>query len=317
MKLVMLDAELVNPGDLSWGDFARLGEWEVYLETPREEIAARLAGADIALTNRAPIRAETVQKCPSLRYIGLFSTGHNQVDIEAAKRQGIVVSNVPGYSTACVAQHTIALLLAAVNHVEAYHADVQSGGWTRKGQSLLQYPLAELQGKTMGIVGLGSIGRAVAKIAAALGMRVLAAGSRPTAEGEALARYCTLEELLAASDVVSLHCPLLPATKNIIDEAALARMKPGAILLNTARGRLIDEEALAKALHSGHITAAGLDVFSKEPLPPGSPLLTAPNCLITPHVAWTAPETRSRLLGVVLSNLQAFLAGRPENVVNP
>ena len=316
MKIVVLDTELVNPGDLAWDDFSRLGELVLYPGTPPEKAAARLAGADVALLNRVSMTRDTLRECPSLRYIGLFSTGYNQVDIAAARQQGITVSNVPGYSTVSVSQHTIALLLAATNHVASLTGQVQSGAWVHSEQTFPQDTPSELYGKTLGIIGLGNIGKAVAGIAAALGMRVLATGTRPTPEGEALATFCTLPELLAASDVVSLHCPLLPATRHIIDEAALACMKPGAILLNTSRGPLIDDAAVAQALHSGHLAAAGLDVLPKEPPAPGSPLLSAPRCFITPHMGWRTPETRARLLGQVLRNLLAFLEGNPENVVS-
>lgn len=318
MRIVVLDGEIANPGDLSWDGLAELGELTVYENTTAGQMAERIGNAEAVILNKVPLGLAVMELCPHLRYIGLLSTGYNIVDIEAARQRGIPVCNVPGYSTAGVAQSAIALLLEICNQVGHHSAEVHAGKWAAtKDWSFWSKNLIELQGKTMGIIGFGNTGRATGKIAAALGMRVLAAGSRPTPEGAAIAEYVELPRLLAQSDVVSLHCPLLPATKRMINKETIGKMKEGAILLNTARGQLLNDDDVAAALHSGKLYAAGLDVVSHEPIPDDSPLLVAPNCFITPHIAWAARETRKRLLEVVAQNLKAFVSGAPQNVVNP
>lgn len=316
MKIVILDADKANPGDLSWDAFEALGELTVYDDTPREKVAARMAGADAVLVNKTILSGDTLRASKGLRYVGLFSTGTNVVDLEAARRCGITVTNVPGYATNAVAQHTFALLLEICNRVGAQSASTRRGDWPRRGWTYWDDPLTELCGKTFGVIGFGSIGRQSGRIASAFGMRVLAAGSRPSEEGRAIGEYTTLEDLLPRSDIVSLHCPLTPETENLISAATLAQMKPGAILLNTARGGLVVDADLAQALNSGKLAAAGLDVVSREPMREDNPLRSAPNCFITPHVAWVALETRRRLLEIAADNLRAFLADAPQNVVN-
>ncbi|MDL2324209.1 D-2-hydroxyacid dehydrogenase [Ruminococcaceae bacterium OttesenSCG-928-A16] len=317
MDIVVLDGGIANPGDLSWAEFEKFGNLTVYEDSNRHNAAARIGAAQVVILNKVPITRETMQACPGLKYIGLLSTGYNIIDIQAAKELGIIVCNVPGYSTDAVAQHTIALLLEICNQVGHHSAEVFDGQWSEtEGWSFWNTPLIELSGKTLGVIGFGSIGQATGKIAKALGMQVLATGSRPTPQGQALAQYVPLQQLLAQSDVVALHCPLLPQTENIINKENINKMKQGAILLNTARGGLVQEQDLADALNSGRLTAAGLDVVSREPIRSDNPLLHAKNCFITPHIAWAAYETRARLLALVQDNLQAFLQGKPTNVVN-
>lgn len=317
MKIVILDADKANPGDLSWAPLEKLGKLEVYADTPKDKVIQNIGDAQIVISNKTVLTKEIIDACPSIKYIGLLSTGYNQIDIEAAAQRGIPVCNAPGYSTMAVAQHTIALLLELTNHVAHYGQVVSQGQWGKDGSwCFWDSPMHELLDKTIGIVGFGSIGQAVGRIATALGMRVLATGSRPTEEGKKIAEYVQLEQLLAESDVVTLHAPLLPQTKNLINAERIAQMKDGAILLNTARGGLVDDEVLANSLHSGKIAGAGLDVVSKEPIRDDNPLLRAPRCIITPHIAWVPEETRGRLLKLVETNIQAFLAGKPQNVVN-
>lgn len=315
LKIVILDADKANPGDLSWEAFESLGEVTVYPDTPTAEVIARMAGADAVFTNKTVLSGDAIRAAGSLRYIGLFSTGVNVVDLAAARECGVTITNVPGYASQAVAQHTFALLLEICNHVGAQSASVRRGDWPQRGWTYWDAPLAELAGKTFGVIGFGSIGRQSGNIARALGMPVLAAGSRPTEEGKAIAEYTGTDDLLARSDVVSLHCPLTPETKGLIGAAALAKMKPGAILLNTARGGLVVDADLANALNSGRLAAAGLDVVSHEPMRDDNPLRTAQNCYITPHTAWSALETRRRLMGIAAENLRAFLDGKPQNVV--
>lgn len=317
MKIVILDGKIANPGDLSWDAIGAFGELVVYEDTPKELVVKRLEDADIVIDNKVPIGREDIAALPKLKLIALLSTGYNVIDIEAAKERGIPVSNVPGYSTAAVAQSTIALLLEICNQVGHHSAQVHEGMWGKtKNWSFWSKDLMELQGKTMGIIGFGSIGQATGAIARALGMQVLATGSRPTPQGEAIGTYVDLDTLLARSDVVSLHCPLLPQTKGIICKKNIEKMRDGAILLNTARGPLLVDDDVAQALHAGKLRGLGMDVASKEPIEDDNPLLAAPGCFITPHIAWAAKETRARLLGMVADNIQAFLNGVPQNVVN-
>ena len=318
MKIVILDGYTENPGDLSWEGFAALGELTVYERTAAADIVPRIGDAEIVYTNKTPITAETLAACPNLRYIGLLATGYNVVDVAAAKARGVAVTNIPTYGTAAVAQFAIAMLLEICHHV-AHHSDaVHAGRWTANPDwCFWDYPLIELDGKTMGIIGFGRIGQATGRIARALGMRVLAYDSRPSDAGRAIAEYVPLDELLAVSDVISLHCPLFPETEGIVNKANIARMKDGVILLNNSRGPLVVEQDLSDALNSGKVYAAGLDVVSTEPIRPDNPLLKAKNCFITPHISWAPRESRQRLMDIAVENLRAFLAGAPVNVVNP
>lgn len=318
MQIVILDAEIANPGDLSWEELEQMGQVTAWPNTKPDEVAGRIGKAEAVITNKVPITAKAIAACPSLRYIGLLSTGYNVVDIAAAKAAGVPVCNVPGYATAGVAQSTFALLLEICNQVGRHSAEVHAGRWGQtQDWSFWSTSLVELAGKTMGIIGFGTIGKAVARIAKAMDMRVVAYSRTQNEEGRTLAEYLPLNDVLRQSDVVSLHCPLLPETEGMINADAISKMKDGTILLNTARGALLNEEAVAEALNSGKLYAAGLDVVAKEPITENNPLLGAKNCFITPHIAWAAHETRQRLLGVVAANLRAFLAGNPTNVVNP
>ena len=317
MKIVILDAYAANPGDLSWDEFAALGELTVYDRTAPEDVAARIGDAEVVFINKVRLTDEIFAACPNLKLVSILATGYNIVDLAAAKRRGITVCNVPGYSTRAVVQMTFALLLEICQQVGLHSGAVHTGRW----QSCPDFcfwdrPLIELDGKTMGIVGYGAIGSAVGTVAQALGMKLLvtARHEKPVPEG---ARFVSLPELLAQSDVVSLHCPQTAENDRMIDAGALAQMKDGAILLNTARGGLLDEQAVADALRSGKLLAAGMDVVSAEPIRADNPLLTAPNCFLTPHIAWAPLETRRRLQAISAENLRAFLAGKPQNVVNP
>ena len=320
MKIVVLDGYCLNPGDLSWEGFAAMGEITVYDRTPledEEEIARRIAGAEVVLTNKTPLSRAIISGSKSLRYIGVLATGYNVVDIDAAGELGIPVCNVPAYGTSAVAQFAIALLLEICHHVGGHDQAVHEGAWSCcPDYCFWNWPLIELAGKTMGIIGYGRIGRAVGTVAAALGMKVVATGPHPWPAGTAAADWMPLEELLRCSDVVSLHCPLTPDTKGIIDRKAISMMKEGAILINNSRGPLIVEQDVADALNSGRLLAAGMDVADTEPLSPDSPLLTAKNCIITPHISWAPRETRKRLMDIAVENLRAFLDGRTMNMVN-
>ena len=319
MDIVVLDGYTENPGDLSWEGFRALGNMTIYDRTPKEdtqEIIKRIGGAQAVLTNKTPIRSQVIDACPDLKYIGLFSTGTDAVDCEYAAKRGVTVANVPSYSTAAVAQHAIALLLDICSKVAQHNASVHAGEWQDcpdfcywKGS------ITELSGLTMGIIGFGEIGRATGRIARAMGMEVLATGSRVRPEGLEIGRYVDLDTLLGQADVISLHCPLKPETRQIINVDTLSKMRPGVIIINTARGGLVDEAALAAALATGRVAAAGVDVVSVEPIRPDNPLLKAPNCVITPHAAWTPRTCRQRVMDIAVSNMRAWIEGRPENVV--
>ncbi|MDR1806762.1 MAG: D-2-hydroxyacid dehydrogenase, partial [Propionibacteriaceae bacterium] len=296
--IVILDGYTENPGDLSWSGFADLGELTVYDRTAPADAAARIGAADIVLTNKVPVTAAVMDACPALRYIGVLATGVNVVDLPAAAARGLTVTNIPAYSTASVAQFTFALLLEICHHVGEHTASVRRGVWANSPDfTYWDYPLIELAGKTMGLVGFGQIGQAVARIAQAFGLRVLACNARGTTgvteSGVTLAPF---EDVIARSDIVSLHCPLTDANRGLIDAAAIGRMKPGAILLNTARGPLLVERDVADALNAGRLSAAAVDVVAEEPIRPDNPLLTARNCFITPHIAWAPFEARARLM---------------------
>ena len=316
MKIVLLDAHTANPGDLSWDPLHAIGPCDIHPRTPTSEIVARCAGAAIVITNKAPLSRATISQLPDLKYIGVTATGTNIVDLAAAREHGITVTNVPGYSTPSVAQLVFALILEMTHHVGHHTRSVQQGGWSACPDfSYWDHPLIELSGRTLGLVGFGDIGRAVARIALAFNMNVLASRrhwNEPPPDG---VTACSSDEVFSRSDIVSLHCPLTPDTEHLVNERTLAIMKPTAWLINTSRGPLIDEPALARALHQHTLAGAGLDVLSVEPPPADHPLLHAPNCLITPHLAWATQEARHRLIAAVAANLNAFLQGRPANVV--
>lgn len=320
MKIVILDGYTENPGDLSWDALGEFGELTIYDRTSRTdtaEIISRIGDAEIVITNKTPISKPVIDACPAMRYIAVLATGYNVVDVAYAREKGIPVSNVPSYGTAAVGQFTIALLLEICHHVAHHSETVYAGKWASCPDFCYwDYPLIELEGKTMGIIGFGRIGQATGRIARALGMEVLATGSRPTEQGSAIARYTDLDTLLAASDVIALHCPLFPETAGMINRDTIARMKDGVILLNTARGGLIVEQDLADALNSGKVAAAGVDSVSSEPIRSDNPLLKAKNCIITPHIAWGARESRQRIMDCTAENLRAFLSGNPINTVN-
>ena len=317
MKIVILDGYTQNPGDLSWDGFRALGELTVYDRTPKEEIVSRIGDAPIVITNKTPITAETLAACPNIRYIGVLATGYNVVDTAAAKARNIPVTNIPAYGTQAVAQFAIAMLLEICHHVADHSRAVHEGRWTSCPDFCFwDYPMIELAGKTMGIIGFGRIGRAVGRIAAAMGMNVIAYSRSQCDEGRAIGEYVSLDELFRRSDVISLHCPLFPETKGIICKESIAKMKDGVILLNNGRGPLIVEQDVADALNAGKIYYAGVDVVDVEPILPDNPLLKAKNCLITPHISWAPLESRQRLMNIAVDNLKKYLDGMPVNVVN-
>ena len=317
MKIVVLDGYTENPGDLSWNGLESLGELTVYDRTQPDEIAARIRGAGAVYVNKVALDRETIFSAPDLKFIGVLATGYNVVDIAAARERGIAVCNIPTYGTAAVGQFAIAMLLEICHHV-AHHSDaVHAGRWEQNADwCFWDYPLIELAGKTMGIIGFGRIGQTTGRIARALGMNVIAYDEYESGAGRALAEYTALDALFARSDVIALHCPLLPSTQGIINRENIAKMKEGVIILNNARGPLIVEQDLADALNSGKVYAAGLDVVSTEPIRGNNPLLKAKNCLITPHISWAPKESRQRLMEIAADNLRRFLEGSPVNVVN-
>jgi glycerate dehydrogenase len=314
MKIVVLDGYAANPGDLSWEAFERFGDVTVHERTLKDKVLERSHGAEILLTNKTVLDRATINALPELRYVGVLATGYNVVDIDAAREAGVVVTNVPAYSTPSVVQATFALILELTSKVGLHDTGVHRGKWTRSADfSYTEASLVELSGLTIGIVGLGAIGGAVAKVALAFGMKVLAHTNSPkSVEG---VQFVDLDTLLRESDVVTLHCPLTDATRNLINDQTLSLMKPRAFVINAARGPIVDEAALARALNDGRIAGAGLDVLSTEPPKADNPLLSAKNCIITPHVAWATKAARKRLLDVAADNVRAFLAGRPTNVI--
>ena len=318
MKIVILDGQAVNPGDLSWDCFNQFGTVTVYQNTTTEaDVITRIADNEIVLVNKAPITAAVLETCPAIRLVCVVATGYNVVDCQAARAKGIPVCNVPSYGTNAVAQFTIALLLEICHRISYHDALVHEGEWGKCGSFCFwRTPQMELAGKTLGIIGFGKIGRAVARIGRALGMKVLAHSRSENSEGKKLAEYVALENLLSEADIISLHCPLFPETEKMINRDTISRMKDGAILLNTSRGGLLDESAVAEALRSGKIRAAAVDVVSQEPIAESNSLLTAPNCIITPHMAWAPIESRRRLVDCVMENILCFLEGNPQNVVN-
>lgn len=316
MDIVVLDGGTTNPGDLSWAPLEALGRVTVYDSTPADCVVKRAQNAEALIVNRIVLNRAVLDALPKLRYIGTLATGYNTIDVRAAREKGVTVCNVPLYCVETVAQLTLALLLALCCRVEQLSAVTRSGGWNDAVEAThTTAPILELSGKTLGILGFGNIGRAVAQLGLALGMRVLV-HSRTQRALPAGCTWCGFETLFETADVVSLHCPLTDETRGIVGASVLARMKPTALLINTARGALVDENALADALNSGRLAGAGLDVMAEEPPRADHPLLTAKNCLITPHIAWASREARLRLIDAVAGNLRAFLAGQPVNVVS-
>ena len=320
MKLVILDGYTENPGDLSWDILKSFGPLTVYDRTDpadEAEIIRRIGDSEIVITNKTPITRSVLDACPAVRYITVLATGYNIVDTGASKEKGIPVSNVPAYGTAAVGQFAIALLLEVCHHIGHHNESVHRGDWERcRDFCYWDYPLIELAGKTMGIIGFGRIGQTTGRIAKALGMRVLASGSRPTEQGRAIAEYVSLDFLLENADVIALHCPLFPETKGLINRDTIRKMKDGVIIINNSRGPLIVEQDLADALNSGKVAAAAVDVVSTEPIRGDNPLLAAKNCIITPHISWASRESRQRILDCTEANIRAFLDGTPQNVVN-
>lgn len=317
MKIVILDGHSANPGDLSWKALEEFGELTVYDRTSKAEIVERTKDANAILTNKVALREEVLEKLPNLKYIGVLATGYNIIDTAAATARGITVCNVPAYSTSSVAQMVFAHILTITNRVEHYTAQIREGEWSRKSDFCYwDTPLRELSGKTIGIVGLGDIGYRVACIAHYFGMDVYAFTSKNAPVLPEYIRKTTMDGLLAASDILTLHCPLTASTRELIDESALERMKRGAILINTARGPLVNEQAVAAALQSGQLAAYGADVMCAEPPAADNPLLVQPNAYLTPHVAWASIEVRTRLVNIAVENMRAFVDGAPQNVVN-
>ncbi|WP_122642274.1 D-2-hydroxyacid dehydrogenase [Luxibacter massiliensis] len=320
MKIVILDGYTENPGDLSWEGFENIGELDVYDRTSLSDIKeaiSRIGDAEAVLTNKTPLPKAVIDASPNLKYIGVLATGYNVVDVDAAKEKGIVVSNIPSYGTAAVGQFAIALLLEICHNIGHHNQAVKEGRWeSNPDWCFWDYPLIELAGKTMGIIGFGRIGQATGKIAKALGMRVIANDEFPSEGGKEIAEYVSREELFAQADVISLHCPLFPSTQGLVDKENIAKMKDGVIILNNSRGQLIVEQDLADALNAGKVYAAGLDVVSTEPIKGDNPLLEAKNCIITPHISWAPKESRQRLMDIAVENLERFIKGEPVNVVN-
>ncbi|HIZ61068.1 MAG TPA: D-2-hydroxyacid dehydrogenase [Candidatus Dorea faecipullorum] len=318
MKIVVLDGYTLNPGDISWGGMEDLGEVTVYDRTKPEDIIERIGDAEVVYTNKTPITKETLDACPSIKFIGVLATGYNVIDIAAAKEKGIPVSNIPTYGTAAVSQFAIALLLELCHHIGEHSDAVKAGEWSSNPDwCFWKHPLVELDGKTMGIIGFGRIGQDTGKIAQALGMKVLAydAFKRPELESDTC-HYTDLDTLLKESDVISLHCPLFPDTEGIINKDTIAKMKDGVMIINDSRGPLIVEQDLRDALDSGKVAGAALDVVSTEPIKMDNPLLGAKNVILTPHIAWAPKESRQRLMDIAVANLKAYVDGQPQNVVN-
>ncbi len=318
MKIVVLDGYTLNPGDLDWEGLKKLGDLKVYDRTPYNKTVERCADAGVVLTNKAPLRKDVLENLPSLKYIGILATGFNIIDIETARKKNIIVSNAPGYGTVSVVQMTFSLLLELCLHVQRHSDSVMAGKWSASPDFCFQdYPLIELAGKTMGIIGFGDIGEKIGDLASAFGMNLMGNKRHPSDQSHRKNfKWTEVTELLEESDVVSIHCPLSPETKGLINKESLERMKRSAFLLNTSRGPIVVEKDLADALNNGIIAGAGIDVLSIEPPPKDNPLFAAKNCIITPHIAWATKEARTRLMNIALNNLKAFLEGKPVNVVN-
>jgi len=318
MNIVILDGYTLNPGDLSWEGLKKLGFLTVHDRTAPADVVSRSKDADLIFTNKTPVDAAALEQLPKLKYIGVLATGYNIVDIDAAKKRGIIVANVPGYGTSSVVQMTFALLLELTLHVQRHSDSVREGKWSRSIDFCYwDFPLVELAGKTIGIIGLGHIGSKVADVATAFDMKVIGNSRTRTDQSHRKNfRWAEIPDLLETSDVVSIHCPLFPETRGLINKKSLALMKKTAFLLNTSRGPIIVDEDLADALNREVIAGAGIDVLSTEPPPAGNPLFTAKNCIITPHISWATKEARSRMMDIAVANLEAFLAGKPVNIVN-
>lgn len=317
MKIVMLDAYTTNPGDLSWTQFGRLGELTVYDRTPCDKVIERAKDADIVITNKTPVTKEIIDCLPKLKFIALMSTGYNIVDYVYLKEKGIPVSNSPSYSTDAVAQLVMSFILELAMNVGLHSESVKKGEWSDCADFCYwKTPLTEISGKTLGIFGLGKIGRAVAERAKSFGMNIVAYAPRIHGDEPDYITLLPLDEMLSVSDVVSMHCPLTPETEGIVNNDFIDKMKDGAYFINTSRGTVVNETALAAALNSGKLGGAGLDVLSTEPPKKDNPLLTAKNCFITPHIAWASFETRKRLVSILYDNLDAFINGKPQNVIN-
>lgn len=320
MKIVVLDGYTLNPGDLSWAGIEKFGKLVVHDRTDfsTEKVIETIGDAEIIFTNKTPLPKSVLSKTPSVKYIGVLATGYNVVDTDTAKELGIAVTNIPTYGTTAVAQFTLGLLLEMCHHIGAHGDAVKKGDWTKSADFCFwNYPLIELAGKTMGLIGFGRIGQATAKIAQAFGLNILAYDGYqdPNLESDTC-KYATLDELLNKSDIISLHCPLFESTKGIINKNNIAKMKDGVMIINTSRGPLVVEQDLCDALESGKVAGAAVDVVSSEPIAADNPLLKAKNCIITPHIAWAPKESRTRLMNTTVENLAAFVKGSPVNVVN-
>lgn len=320
MKIVVLDGYTENPGDLSWDALEKLGELVVYDRVSYAEdliIREKIADADVVITNKTPISKETLDACPNVKAIAVLATGYNVIDYEYAKEKGIPVMNVPTYGTQIVGQYAVGLLMEICSHYGHHDQTVKEGKWENNADwCYWDYPMIELYGKTAGIIGLGRIGQSTARILNAMNMKVLAYDAFQSEAGKQVAEYVELDTLLAQSDVIFLHCPLFPSTEGIINKDNIAKMKDGVILINNSRGQLVVEQDLADALNSGKVYAAGLDVVSTEPIKGDNPLLTAKNCLITPHISWAAQAARQRIMDITVDNVKSFIEGNPINVVN-
>lgn len=317
-KIVVLDGHASNPGDLSWDGLKAFGELTVYERTPEDQVLERIGDADIVLTNKVPFKADRISKLPHVKYIGVLATGYNIIDTQAAEQAGIIVTNIPAYSTDSVAQITFAHILNITNHVSHYAEQSRAGRWTQAPDFCYwDTPLIELAGKTIGIVGLGNIGMHVAQMARLFGMDVFAFTSKNSADLPEGIQKATMEGLLGVSDILTLHCPLTPDTFELINADTLSKMKRGAILINTGRGQLVNEADVAQALRDGQLSAYGADVMCQEPPTADNPLLSCPNAYLTPHIAWASFEARQRLLKIAINNVAAFIAGTPQNVVTP
>ena len=317
MKILVLDGFALNPGDLSWKGIKELGTLVVYDRTEQARIVNRIGDAEIVLVNKCPISRETMDACPNLKLICVTATGYNTIDIEAAREKGITVCNVPSYATESVTQHVFAMLLAIANHISEHAQSVKAGEWQRTADfTYRKYPIFELSGLTMGIIGMGRIGQSVARVANAFGMNVLYWSKHPHPELESEHLHgLSLEQLLAESDVISLHCPLNEETENLICKKTIAKMKQNVIIINTSRGKIINDMDLANALASGKVAYAAIDVLSEEPPVHGSPLIEQSHCLVTPHIAWAPLQARRRCMEIVEQNIRAFQEGHPQNVV--
>ncbi len=318
MKIVVLDGYTLNPGDLTWDGLKKFGNVIIYDRTPADKVVERASGAEIVFTNKTPIAEDILNQLTSLKFIGVLATGYNVINTEAAKLKGVIVANVPGYGTDSVVQMTFALLLELCLHVQRHSDSVMEGKWANSADwCFWDYPLVELAGKTMGIIGFGRIGQQVGDVATAFGMNIIGSSRTQTDQSHRINfKWAQVPQLLEKSDVVSIHCPLFPETKGLINKESLRRMKRSAFLLNTSRGPIIVDEDLADALNNDVIAGAGIDVLSLEPPSKDNPLFSAKNCIITPHIAWATKEARARLLDITVNNLAAFMSGKPVNVVN-